>query len=53
MEKQIIRQALPSLVANLANWFEIDFSIKLFGVTVFQFHFPPKENEDSPTLKTL
>lgn len=53
METRVIRQALPSLVANLANWFEIDFEIKLFGVTVFQFHFPPKENEESPNLKNL
>lgn len=27
----------------LSKWFEIDISIKIFGVTVFSWHFPPVE----------
>ena len=28
-------------VSKLAKWFEIDLSIKLFGVEIVAWHFPP------------
>lgn len=28
---------------ELSQWFSIDFSIKVFGVEILSFHFPPKK----------
>lgn len=27
---------------GLAKWLSVDFSIKVFGVTIIEWHFPPK-----------
>lgn len=55
MDKQVslIKSILPSIVKNLSQFFELDLTIKLFGVKVFQFHFPPAsdvepQNNDLP-----
>lgn len=29
-------------VKGLAKYFEVDITIKLFGVVIYEFHFPPK-----------
>lgn len=42
---QIIQQVLPTIVKNFSQFFELDLTIKLFGVKVFQFHFPPQSND--------
>ena len=39
------KKFLPALISNLKDWFEIDLTIKLFGVTIFTFQWPPKAAE--------
>lgn len=29
---------------GLAKWFAIDLTIKLFGVVIYEYHFPPKKS---------
>lgn len=29
---------------GLAKWFSLDVTIKVLGVTIWEFHFPPKVN---------
>ena len=31
---------------RLSNFFEIDLTLKIFGVVVFSWHFPPKSNDE-------
>lgn len=37
-----VKGIMPSLVKQVADWFEVDVTIKLFGVKVFSFTWPPK-----------
>lgn len=39
-EKEMVLRA-----KKLSKWFEIDLTIKIFGVVVFQWHYPPQEND--------
>lgn len=32
-------------VRKLLRWFEIDLTIKILGVQVFHWHYPPQEND--------
>ena len=32
-------------VRKLLRWFEIDLTIKILGVQVFHWHYPPLEND--------
>lgn len=38
-----VKGVMPTLVKQVADWFEVDVTIKLFGVKVFSFTWPPKE----------
>ena len=29
---------------GLAKWFSLDVTIKIFGVTIWEYHFPPKND---------
>lgn len=29
---------------GLAKWFAVDISIKIFGITIWEYHFPPKKS---------
>lgn len=40
------KKFLPMLISNLKDCFEINLTIKLFGVTVFTFSWPPKVTEE-------
>ena len=31
------------IARKLQQWLEIDFSIKIFGITILKFHFPPQD----------
>lgn len=33
------------IAKKLQEWLEIDFSIKIFGITIVKFHFPPKDEQ--------
>lgn len=48
MEKDLslFQKSMPSIVRNVAQWFEVDVTIKLFGVKVFSFTWPPKESQN-------
>ena len=39
-----VKGIMPSLVKQVADWFEVDVTIRLFGVRVFSFTWPPKNN---------
>lgn len=41
----IQKQRLVDDAKGLAKWFAVDIVIKIFGVTIWEFHFPPKEKE--------
>lgn len=41
------KQTLIADGKGLAKWFSVDISIKMFGQTIWEYHFPPKsENHD-------
>ena len=40
------------IAKKLQQWLEIDFSIKIFGITIVKFHFPP-QNEQSEVKEML
>ena len=31
------------IARKLQQWLEIDFTIKIFGITIVKFHFPPQD----------
>ena len=33
------------IAKKLQQWLEIDFTIKIFGITVVKFHFPPQDEQ--------
>ena len=33
------------IAQKLQQWLEIDFSIKIFGITIIKFHFPPQDEQ--------
>ena len=35
---------LTGLACKLVDWFEVDVTIKIFGKTIFTYHYPPKKN---------
>ena len=41
MDKQS-QQTLVNDAKGLAKWFSVDVVIKIFGVTIWEFRFPPK-----------
>ena len=41
-----VKQTLISDAKGLAKWFSVDISIKMFGQTIWEFHFPPKSEKD-------
>ena len=45
MEKSL-KRTLPTLVRSLSDFVQVDLTIKLFGVTVFSFTWPPKNNSN-------
>ena len=41
MDKQS-QQCIVNDAKGLAKWFAVDITIKVFGVTIWEYHFPPK-----------
>lgn len=33
------------IAQKLQQWLEIDFSVKIFGITIIKFHFPPQDEQ--------
>ena len=33
------------IAQKLQQWLEIDFTIKIFGITIIKFHFPPQDEQ--------
>lgn len=51
MNVPIKKEEKASLLAklkSLKDWFELDVNIKIFGVTVLHWHYPP---QDTPTVE--
>lgn len=44
-----VKSILPAMVQSVADFFEVNIEIRLFGVRVFSFTWPPKteKNEKS------
>ena len=36
------KQRLVDDAKGLAKWFAVDIVIKIFGLTIWEYHFPPK-----------
>lgn len=36
------KNELTAQAKGLAKWFSVDISIKIFGVEILSYHFPPK-----------
>lgn len=50
MEKSVsvFRATMPQILKACADWFQVDVTIKLFGIKVFAFTWPPKaESEEN------
>lgn len=45
-----VKGIMPLLVKQVADWFEVNVTIKLFGVEVFSFTWPPKNNVESSNI---
>lgn len=45
MEDNVIKKILPQLVKNVSKFFELDLTIRLFGVPVLKFHWPPESEK--------
>lgn len=43
MDKSMQNEAVAS-AKGLAKFFAIDITIKIFGQTIWEYHFPPKSN---------
>ena len=45
--KQLVSSDLNKgkIARKLQQWLEIDFSIKIFGITIVKFHFPPQDEQ--------
>lgn len=41
------KNALQSWISSLKNWVEFDVEIKILGVSIFKFHWPPQESVES------
>ena len=39
----LFKKTMPTIVQQVADWFEVDVTIKLFSVKVFSFTWPPKQ----------
>lgn len=39
-----IRNEKINEARGLAKWFSVDITIKIFGVTIWEYHFPPKND---------
>ena len=42
------KQALIADAEGLAKWFSVDIRIKIFGRTIWEYHFPPRNAEYFP-----
>lgn len=42
-----VKKSLPSLVGSLKDWLSVKVEIRLFGVKIFTFVWPP-ESDDKP-----
>lgn len=42
-----LKKSMPAIVKQVAQWFEITVSIRLFGITVFSFTWPPQADNES------
>lgn len=40
-----VKSILPAMVQSVADFFEINVEIRLFGVRVFSFTWPPKNEQ--------
>lgn len=41
-----VKAILPAMVQSVADFFEINVEIRLFGVRVFHFTWPPKDDKN-------
>lgn len=41
----LFKKTMPTIVKQVADWFEFDVTIKLFGIKVFSFTWPPKQEQ--------
>lgn len=39
-----VKQEIVAESKHLSKWFEIDLTIKIFGHTIYTFHFPPQKD---------
>ena len=44
------KNALQSWISSLKNWVEFDVEIKILGVSIFKFHWPPQESVSPETV---
>ena len=48
MDNSGLKTVLPMLLASLKDWLSIDLTIKLFGIDVFHFEWPPRKDSSNP-----
>lgn len=42
---ELEKQNLISDARGLAKWFSVDITIKIFGQTIFSWHYPPEKSK--------
>lgn len=49
MNKALTRSQKTKITSakRLAEWLSIDISVKIFGVEIIAYHFPPEKKDDS------
>lgn len=54
MEKSVsvFKSTIPQILRQCADWFEVDVTIKLFGVKVFSFTWPPKAEQSNVNVES-
>lgn len=48
IDSALLAESREKKVRGLAKWFEIDLEIKIFGMTIVKWHFPPENENSSP-----
>lgn len=53
IDSALLADSREKKVRGLAKWFEIDLEIKLFGMTVVKWHFPPVNSGEVPSISSI
>lgn len=53
IDSALLAESRVKKVRGLAKWFEIDLEIKIFGVSIVKWHFPPISTGENPSIEKI